>query len=211
VYEIDANWKLTYDNFQENYHLRFVHPRSGVAAIGEENRFGYPVRFGFHGPHRTQTIWTNPTPTVYPTQLVAFAHMAAFAAADGFADGEQGKEYYAVFPNFFMFGSPIQPFSHCVMPISASRSRGVIRMYWIGEDDSAAKRFGREYAMATALDIHAEDRALIEAGQRGLSSGALEHIHFQEQEVLCRHLFANVDERVRAYQAAERGAAGTAS
>ena len=25
VYEVDANWKLVYDNFQENYHLRFIH------------------------------------------------------------------------------------------------------------------------------------------------------------------------------------------
>jgi phenylpropionate dioxygenase-like ring-hydroxylating dioxygenase large terminal subunit len=210
VYEIDANWKLTYDNFQENYHLRFIHPRSGVAAIGEENRFGYPVRFGFHGPHRTQTIWTNPRPTVYPTQGVAFAKLAEYAAADGVADGAQGKEYYALFPNFFMLGSSMQPFSHCVMPISANRSRGVIRIYWIGDDESATQRFAREYAMATALDVHAEDRAVIEAGQRGLSSGALEHIHFQSQEVLCRHLFVCVDEMVRAFEA-ERGAEGIAS
>ena len=210
VYEIDANWKLTYDNFQENYHLRFIHPRTGVAAIGEENRFGYPVRYGFHGPHRTQTIWINPRPTVYPTQGFAFGKLAAFAAADGFADSAQGKEYYALFPNFFMFGSPAQPFSHCVMPISATRSRGVIRIYWIGEDESATKRFAREYGLATTLDIHAEDRAVIEAGQRGLCSGALEHIHFQSQEVLCRHLFVAVDEMVQAYKA-ERNAVGIAS
>jgi hypothetical protein len=193
--------KLTYDNFQENYHLRFIHPRSGVAAIGEGNRFGYPVRFGFHGSHRTQTIWVNPRPTVYPTQLVAFSKLAAFAAADGFVDSPQGKQYYALFPNFFMLGSSTQPFSHCVMPISANRSRGVIRFYWIGEDENASKRFAREYATMTALDVHAEDRAVIEAGQRGLSSGALEHIHFQSQEVLCRHLFACVDEMVQAYKA----------
>ena len=55
--------------------------------------------------------------------------------------------------------------------------------------------------MATALDIHAEDRAVIEAGQRGLNSGALTHIHFQSQEVLCRHLYKSVDEAVQAYKA----------
>jgi phenylpropionate dioxygenase-like ring-hydroxylating dioxygenase large terminal subunit len=88
-----------------------------------------------------------------------------------------------------------------VWPVAAGKSRGVIRLYWIGEDDSASKRFAREYLMATARDIHAEDRAVIEAGQCGLNSGALEHIHFQSQEVLCRHLFESVDERVRAYQA----------
>jgi phenylpropionate dioxygenase-like ring-hydroxylating dioxygenase large terminal subunit len=202
VYEIEANWKLTYDNFQENYHLRFIHPRSGNGSNGPDNPFGYPVRFGFHGPHRTQTIWTNPAPEPTPVQMFAFGQGARLAAADGFGPDPANREYFALFPNFFLLGTPHQHFSHCVYPLSATRSRGVIRLYWIGEDDSATRRFAREYAMATALDIHSEDRAVIEAGQRGLSSGALEHIHFQAQEVLCRHLFNAVDGYVRAHQAA---------
>jgi len=209
VYEIDANWKLTYDNFQENYHLRFIHPRSGAAAVAAENPFGYPVRYGFHGLHRTQTIWTNPAAVPKPFQGFAFGKMARLAMADGFGNRAQNKEYFALFPNFFMLGSVTQPFSHCVMPISATRSRGVVRLYWHGEDDSASRRFAREYAMATARDIHAEDRAVIEAGQKGLSSGALEHIHFQSQEVLCRHLFNVTNDTVAAYKAAQ-GAAGGA-
>ena len=64
TYDIAANWKLTYDNFQENYHLRFIHPRSGGAATGDDNPFGYPASVGFNGPHRTQQIWTNPQPAV---------------------------------------------------------------------------------------------------------------------------------------------------
>jgi phenylpropionate dioxygenase-like ring-hydroxylating dioxygenase large terminal subunit len=207
VYEIEANWKLTYDNFQENYHLRFIHPRSSGAGTGPDNPFGYPTRYGFHGPHRTQTIWTNPAPEVLPIQGFAFGKAARFAMADGFGAAPNNREYFALFPNFFLLGSPMQHFSHTVMPISATRSRGVIRLYWIGEDDSASRRFAREYAMATALDIHSEDRAVIEAGQRGLGSGALSHIHFQSQEVLCRHLFNAVDAAVAAYKA-ERAAAG---
>jgi hypothetical protein len=143
---------------------------------------------------------------------MAFGKLAGFAMADGFASNAQAKEYYAIFPNFFMLGSPTQPFSHCVMPIAPDRSRGVVRIYWVGEDNSATKRFAREYAMATALDVHAEDRAVIEAGQRGLGSGALEHIHFQTQEVLCRHLFLSVDQRVQTYknQAAQAAQVGGA-
>jgi phenylpropionate dioxygenase-like ring-hydroxylating dioxygenase large terminal subunit len=211
VYEIDGNWKLTYDNFQENYHLRFIHPRSGNGAGGPENPFGYPSRFGFHGVHRTQTIWTNPAPEPTPVQLFAFMNGAKFSAADGYAPNDpDNREYFALFPNFFLLGSPGQHFSHTVYPISATRSRGVIRLWWIGEDDSATKRFVREYSMATALDIHSEDRAVIEAGQRGLSSGALKHIHFQSREVLCRHLYNAVDQMVQAYKA-ERDLAGASA
>lgn len=209
TYEIDANWKLTYDNFQENYHLRFIHPRSGAAGLGSENPFGYPANFGFHGEHRTQKIWSNPAPAIKPFQGMAFAVALPAAMTDSQADFTQGSEYYALFPNFFILSSPLTPFSHCVMPLGAGRSRGVIRLYWVGPDDSASKRFAREFQLATALDVHAEDRAVIEAGQRGLGSGALEHIHFMSQEVLCRHFFHAVNNRVEAYKA-ERGATGGA-
>ena len=210
TYEIDANWKLTYDNFQENYHLRFIHPRSGAAAGGPGNPFGYPDHYGFHGLHRTQRIWSNPAPAIKPFQGFAFGKAAQAMITDGLADCPYGSEYYALFPNFFILGSPMTPFSHCVMPLGADRSRGVIRMYWVGPDDSASKRFAREFQMATALDVHAEDRAVIEAGQRGLSSGALEHIHFQAQEVLCRHFFHAVNNMVESYQAQCRSAGGEA-
>lgn len=202
VYEIDANWKLTYDNFQENYHLRFIHPRSGGGgAVGPENQFGYPTRYCFYGVHRTQTIWTNPDPQLSSTQKLAFGRLVAALRHRGMMNSAHGRDYYALFPNFFLIGTPTQHFSHYVMPISARKSRGVVRLYWVGDDMNASERFGREFSMAMARDVHSEDRAVIEAGQRGLNSGALKHIHLQSQEILIRHLMHNVNAKVRAYQA----------
>lgn len=196
VYEIDANWKLTFDNFQENYHLRFIHPRSGAATISEENAFGYPLRYALHGVHRTQTIWTNPAPQTTPIQAFAFGKGVESMAKDGLLASPLAREYFALFPNFFLLGTPLQHFSHTVMPLASNRSRGVIRLYWVGPDRNASERFAREYAMATARDIHSEDRAVIEAGQRGLESGALKYVHFQREEALCRHFFLSVDAAV---------------
>ena len=76
----------------------------------------------------------------------------------------------------------------------------MIRLYWKGDDETASVRFAREFVMATTRDVHTEDVAIIEAGQRGLSSGALEHIHFMEKEVLCRHLIEVTVEAVNAWQ-----------
>mgnify|MGYP000001607071 CR=1 FL=1 len=104
------------------------------------------------------------------------------------------RAYFAVFPSFFMLGSTGNNFSHTVYPIGPEKSRGVIRLYWIGDDETAGTRFAREYTTATTRDVHSEDISVIEAGQRGLSSGALEHIHFQEKEILCRHLIEVVKE-----------------
>lgn len=202
VYDIEANWKLAYDNFQENYHLRFVHPKSGGAGIGGDNPFGYPVRYSFHGPHRTQTIWINPAPGDFaPMQVLGYGRAAAAAAAKGLPLTGANAEYFALFPNFFLFGSLLSPFSHVIYPIDATRSRGVFRLYWVGDDASASERFAREYMMASVRDVHCEDRNVILAGQKGLSSGALEHIHFQSQEALCRHLFNVIDAMIREHAA----------
>jgi phenylpropionate dioxygenase-like ring-hydroxylating dioxygenase large terminal subunit len=201
TYEIAANWKLDYDNFQENYHLRFIHPQSAGAGIGGDNPFGYPSHFSLRGRHRTQTIWTNPDPEIKPTMLEAFTRGAPRLAADGILGYPFAHEYFALYPNFFLFGSPGQHFLHTVLPLGPEKSRGVIRIYWIGDDETASVRYAREFALATVRDIHSEDVGVIQAGQRGVSSGALEHIHFQEKEVLCRHLVKVVEEAVEAYNA----------
>jgi phenylpropionate dioxygenase-like ring-hydroxylating dioxygenase large terminal subunit len=208
VYEIDANWKLTYDNFQENYHLRFIHARSGGGgAVGPDNQFGYPIRYNFYGEHRTQTIWTNPAPQLSATQKLAFGRLVPALMQKGLMDNAHGRDYFALFPNFFLLGTPTQHFAHYVLPISARKSRGVIRIYWVGDDANASERFGREFSMAMARDVHSEDRAVVEAGQRGLNSGALKHIHLQSQEVLIRHLMHSVNAKVQAYLE-ERARAG---
>ncbi len=201
VYDIDANWKLTYDNFQENYHLRFIHPNTVGPGVGPDNPFGYPSSFSLNGKHRTQTIWVNPDGQVSPSMLTAFTKGGARLAQDGILDHPMGREYLALFPAFFLLCSPGNHFLHNVYPISAEKSRGVIRLYWIGEDDTAGVRYAREFTMATTRDVHSEDVAVIQAGQRGLSSGALEHIHFMEKEVLCRHLMKVVEEDIEAYKA----------
>ena len=199
TYEIDANWKLTYDNFQENYHLRFIHPRSGGAGIGGDNEYGYPTSMGFSGPHRTQRIWAHPKPTLQPFQLNAATKAVQSVATHGLLDLPYGRDYLAFFPNLFVIGTPTQPFSHTVYPLGPERSRGVVRVYWAAEDSNASERFAREYSLAQVRDIHCEDISIIERGQRGLSSGALEHIHFQSMEALCRHLYLEVDARVQAH------------
>jgi phenylpropionate dioxygenase-like ring-hydroxylating dioxygenase large terminal subunit len=205
VYEIEGNWKVTYDNFQENYHLRFIHPRSGHGAAGPENPFGYPERYGFHGLHRTQTIWANPDPQPRPMQVLAFGAGMWSSAEHGFPPDPKNREYFGLFPNFFLLSNPSQHFSHTVYPISATRSRGVFRLYWIGDDAKASERFFREYSTATARDVHCEDVSIIEGVQKGLGSGALDQLHYQVNEVLCRHLFNGVSQMVEAYKAEQAG------
>ncbi|MCX7863968.1 MAG: aromatic ring-hydroxylating dioxygenase subunit alpha [Novosphingobium sp.] len=202
VYEIDANWKITYDNFQENYHLRFIHPSTAGPGCAPPNPFGYPEEYGFHGEHRTQTIWSNPKPGApKPVQGISYMRIGASLMKRNLLVPGAEKNYFAIFPSFFLFGNPATHFSHTVYPIAANKSRGVIRLWWVGDDANASERYAREYGMAITRDIHVEDRSVIERGQRGLESGALKHIHLQANEALIRHLFNVVDSRVQAYKA----------
>lgn len=206
VYEIDANWKITYDNFQENYHLRFVHGLTGAATVHQDNQYGYPTQYGFNGPHRTQTIWSNPTPEIKPMQGFNFGLSAKFAMQQGILGGPNDRTYFAIFPSLFIIGTPIQHFSHKVYPISATKSRGVFRVYWVGEDDCASLRYAREYGLCAIRDIHSEDVNIITRAQKGLNSGAIKHIHFMSMEGLCRHLYQQVAVQVDAWQAEQRSA-----
>src|SRR3546814_16988103 len=132
--------------------------------------------------------------------MLAFCKRVPPVMQKGLMSSPHGREYYALFPNFFLIGTPTHHFSHTIMPISARKSRGVIRIYWVGDDASASERFGREFSMAMARDVHCEDRAVIAAGQRGLNRGALRQLHFPAHEILLRPLMHYCDARVQAYQ-----------
>lgn len=200
TYELNANWKITYDNFQETYHVRFVHSRSGGGgAVGADNPFGYPSHYRFHKEHRGHEVWSNPSPQLTTTQRLAFGRLMPALDRKSALQVPYGRGYWAVFPNMFMIGTAAQPFVHYVMPISEHKARGVIRIYWVGEDDSASERFGREYALGALRDVHSEDCMLIESMQKGLKSGALKHVHLQSQEVLIRHLMVQINQKIEAY------------
>jgi phenylpropionate dioxygenase-like ring-hydroxylating dioxygenase large terminal subunit len=206
TYEIEANWKLNYDNFQENYHLRFIHPRTGASALAEENPFGYPSAYGFMGPHRSQTLWKNPNPPPFPPTLVLGASRGAqLAAKDGLAFV---KTDFKLFPALHVVGLPPNQYTHTHYPMGPSRTRGQIRMYWTKETDSASRAFAREQAMMAVRDVLSEDRFAVEAGQRGISG--IDKVYFQDHEVLPRHLYNEVVARVEAF-VADRAAQGVAA
>lgn len=203
TYEIGANWKTNFDNFQENYHLRFIHPRTGEQAIGAENPFGYPTHYGFLGPHRSQRLWKNPAPPPAPECLkLGYGGMAQLAEADGL---DFPKTDFKLFPCLHIVGlPPYLNYTHTMYPLGPGRTRGQVRMYWTSPTSDARTAFAREFAAVAIRDVLCEDREAVEASQKGLA--AIGHVHFQEHEVLLRHLYTEVDERVRALIAERAGA-----
>lgn len=211
VYELEANWKMDYDNFQESYHLKFIHSRTGAPSFTAGNPFGHSQTYDFYGPHRTQTFWPHvDMEAASPIQQAILGAAVTFMTERGLIPNPTNREYYALFPNFFLLGSPTQHFSHVVYPLTARKSRGVVRLYWVGEPKCASEMLAREYAFVVARDIHSEDVDVIRAGQRGMNSGALDHIHFQQMESLCRHLYLVSSGMVESYRD-EQAAGGEAA
>lgn len=198
-YEIAANWKLNFDNFQENYHLRFIHPRTGEQIIGPENPMGYPTHYGFSGPHRSQTLWTNPDPPPVPPTLLNAAMRGMGAAQPG--DPSFQKTDFKLFPCLHIVGLPPNQYTHTMMPLGQGRTRGTIRMYHTRKPASASEAFAREMSIFVVRDVLCEDRLAVEAGQRGISKGAISQVFFQDHEILLRHLYETVQQWVEDYRA----------
>lgn len=195
TYDIDANWKMVLDNFQENYHLKFIH-KTAPNAVGPDNPFGYPLAYRFFGPHRTQTLWTNPDHGMpKPVQLKAYMNATAEAQNAGYPHADM-----KLFPNLHTVSYGGFFFVQRIMPLSVNRSRSNFRLYWVGDETDAASRFSREYVFASVRDVITEDRATVTAGQRGLESGALSHVHFQEHEIMLRHLYHVIEGMVKEYE-----------
>jgi len=202
VYEIEGNWKLVYDNFQETYHLRFIHPRTvGASTSPEGNFFGYAETFATFGPHRAMLLPVNPEHRPAPTAARGFGKVME-AAMEREADmGPWLRHYLCMFPDTYLLLGRANPFTHTIVPISETRTRGFVRLYWNGSDANATERFAREFAMVATRDIHSEDVSVIEDGQRGILSRAFDRINFQRNELFCHYLFAQVEQRVLAWLA----------
>lgn len=199
TYEIAANWKTNFDNFQENYHLKFIHPRTGAPIIGPENPLGYPTHYGFSGPHRSQTLWQNPNPPP-PSPLMSDGYRRLAINSAGTA-APFTKTDFKLFPALHVVGLPPNQYTHAHWPLGPGHTRGVIRMYWTAPPANASAAYGRELSSMAIRDVLSEDRPAVESGQRGLGSGAIAQVHLQDHEMLLRHLYETVTQMVEDYRA----------
>ncbi|MGE0386536.1 MAG: aromatic ring-hydroxylating dioxygenase subunit alpha [Gammaproteobacteria bacterium] len=211
VYEVAANWKTTYNNFQEIYHGRFVHARSiGASAQTADNPFGYPTSYAFDeaGLHSGKSLWFNPEYKPGVVEAAAGRIQAKQVTAGTPAPAAPPSvDHIYLFPNTTVLAVGNGGFTQTIWPLTAGRTRGVVRQYWAGAARSAGERFLREYRLAALLDVHSEDRDIIEDAQAGIDSGVLEHFHFQVHEAALRQTSNAVERCVRDYER-ERAAGG---
>jgi phenylpropionate dioxygenase-like ring-hydroxylating dioxygenase large terminal subunit len=153
-YEIRANWKIALENYLECYHCPVNHP--GLVEVIDERR----LELVAHGRRASQFAPVHP-------------HTLAGQGPIDVSDDVGASQNHLWFPTLKFNVLPGHPNLSLgpLWPTGPETCAGYLD-YWFA--DSASERWIEELFV---LDnqIGAEDTALVEAAQRGSSSGMIEH------------------------------------
>jgi phenylpropionate dioxygenase-like ring-hydroxylating dioxygenase large terminal subunit len=168
--DVLANWKVFTESFLEGYHIRSTHPRTF-----------YPIQYDN----------LNVIESFGPNSRIAFPYQAieklrGAPAAERSAHGRLTYVYH-LFPNVIVATFPTQIVIAVLEPVAVDRTRLVT--YVLG-DPAVPDPGAREGALRGRALVDAgaaEDRAVVEAIQRGIASGANEHFEFGRFEGAIAH------------------------
>jgi choline monooxygenase len=144
-YEIACNWKVYVDNFLEGYHLPRVHP-----ALN---------RLLDYRNYRTELArW----------HVLQWSPLDKSAGPYAAAAGANEALYWWIWPNTMLNVLPDRLQTNRVVPLGPQRCRVDFDYFYAADADPALAE--RDHAFAD--EVQAEDSAICELVQRGLSSGS---------------------------------------
>lgn len=157
--EIEANWKLISENFQEYYHLPWVHPDlATVSRVDDHYRYQGP---GMYCGQTTTPVsdgdgstWLSlpPEPSLDPSDAVSGRHIA-------------------IFPNVILSILPNHAFVMRLEPLGPGRTRETCTWLLPGPlGHDADRRAGFGAIRQFWLDVNGEDIDIVERSQRGLAT-----------------------------------------
>ena len=158
--DIDANWKLISENFQEYYHLTWVHPElAKVSRVADHYRYQGP------GMYCGQT-----TTPVSGDDRDDWLRLPPAAGLDE-SDRTSGR-FVAIFPNVMLAVLPNHVFLIRLEPTETGHTREICTFLMPPSTDAVD-----ETAFASTrsfwFDVNDEDIDIVERSQRGLAAGAI--------------------------------------
>jgi len=159
--EIRANWKLISENFQEYYHLTWVHPE-----LAKVSRVDDHYRYQGSGMYCGQTT----TPVSGDDR----DDWLALPPADGLdaSDLVSGR-FLAIFPNVLLSVLPNHLWVMRVDPVAPGLTIETCTLLLPPSTDTANDDT-IDQTVDFWLDVNAEDIDIVERGQRGLTHGAIQ-------------------------------------
>ncbi len=157
---IEANWKLISENFQEYYHLAWVHPELAKVSRVEDH-------YRYQGPGMYCGQTTTPVSNDERDDWLALSPAAGLDDSD-LVSGR----FVAIYPNVLLSVLP----NHCLVmqldPVGPGATQE--RCSWLlppSTIEADADTF--EGTKSFWLDINREDIEIVQRGQRGLERGAV--------------------------------------
>lgn len=155
----ECNWKLLVENNIESYHLSFVHAQSFIPA-------GFVSKSDYAWEYDGYTCWSRCTPTAATTKLQAIQRVSRDASHD--------FRHTFVFPNLFLTATNrMVGFRSYMIPLEPSRTLFKWELFELPSLLALAGSVRaqiREEAIRFTETSLLEDKPMVEACQRGLSS-----------------------------------------
>ena len=206
--ELRANWKVVMDSQAESLHAPFVHKKAWPDLFSsKEHPYSNYLDLTFYEKH---AVWSLGAGDYKPKGVEAYALSLGPATAvagewalniDGRINPTRSKEWSLdclhVFPNLLIYILEGTFHTHQFWPSAANRTVWDLRMR-LPAVRTPADAFSREHAKVLLRDPFLEDGFINEETQRGLESGAISHIHLQDDESFLRHAYWTVHNAVSA-------------
>lgn len=172
-YTLKANWKIVAENFTENYHLRWVHPKlSQFSKLENKYRFQGP---GMYNGWCTSPL--TPDPTIVDMQLDPHSTLN---------ETEKNSAYFfLVFPNLCLFVLPDHIFALLYHPNETGETQETGDMLVLPSsmnDSDSWHRLGKIHEFWHEVNL--EDQEAVERVQKGMAAkvyhGGRMSVQFEE-------------------------------
>ena len=174
VYEIQANWKLIFQNYSECYHCPTVHPllasltpyKSSTNHLDEGPFLGGPMQLG----GETESMTVDGRACALPIESLC-------------GDNRKLVHYYTLFPSMFLTLHPDYVMVHRVEPQTPDRTR--VTCEWFFHPEAMANPHFNAMPAVEFWDItNREDWHVSELSQQGISSRAYQPGPYADLESL---------------------------
>jgi phenylpropionate dioxygenase-like ring-hydroxylating dioxygenase large terminal subunit len=202
--EEKVNWKTLQEAQLEGWHVPYLHEKTlarVTKVVGRQYRHAAIELHGIHG------VLGSPPPDAFvPSPVAMLASRFGTGTVQAFSKkADPNKKGYSfrgsfdfwhIFPNFFVGLLDGLFFTFNIWPITVNDSVWEIKGYY-PPVKTAGERFALEYSKVGLRDPMMEDCFTHELVGAALRSGAKSVVHFQDEELLVRHLSNGVDRCVR--------------
>jgi choline monooxygenase len=158
--DINANWKLITENFQEYYHLTWVHPELSKVSRVED-----------HYRYQGAGMYCGQTTT--PVSGEERDDWLLLPPADGLNESDEvSGRFVAIFPNVLLSVLPNHVFVMQLDPVAPGVTREICT-WLLPKSGADATDEAFDPTRTFWLDINSEDIDIVQRGQRGLTHGAV--------------------------------------